>query len=520
MKKVFVLLGVLCALCFLACSNFQLAGGEAGVVSLAIGDDLASEIRSAASSRSIASGISYTVTGVLSGEYSAESSVTVDSGALAGATLSFENVPVGTTVTLNLSVQAGTNLVWIGNSETHVVTAGENSLDIALGRVSGVLMWSGSSTSSESGTSVNLEIKISPLGNYETSSINLSGPGTSLAWTFDKKGNIYLYTDVGETIAQRYDVQPDGSYNASGVFYEAPPFYAFAHDSTTDSLYGIVDGGSVKYWSNEGGEGKIINEQDGNPLSGGDVFGFVVHNDIVYIATCGEFQGEGDDAPILGTVQLVSFKLENSGDSKVAARLAVGDEFTLPEAFGSNPPMSQMIYHEGSLYLLLSNVSIGGMEENLEGDKLAENYSLGAVLKINPDTLALDTSFGSGGYLGLADTHTEITGIDETSYGMTGGSVVYHGPTPNTESNVFYGPMGFVAVMPKKLVIADAGFTMSKSSTSENKVQFTKKTNIITIDLETCTFDKESVDDKYYHQSYAEIAGSSSGYEYFDSDIS
>lgn len=52
MKKLYFLLWLLCALCFVACSNFQLAGGDMGVVSLSIGDNLAREIRSAASLRS------------------------------------------------------------------------------------------------------------------------------------------------------------------------------------------------------------------------------------------------------------------------------------------------------------------------------------------------------------------------------------------------------------------------------------------------------------------------------------
>ena len=178
MKKLFVLLGILCTFYFVSCGNIQLAGGDMGVVSLAIGDELASEIRSAAGSRSIASGTSYTVTGVLSGEYSAESSVTVDSGALAGATISFKDVPVGISITLNLSVQAGNNLLWIGNSETHVVAAGENLLTIAIGRVSGVLMWSVDGT------------EITPYGNYDTPSIKIDQ--TQPVWCFDNKGDLYV----------------------------------------------------------------------------------------------------------------------------------------------------------------------------------------------------------------------------------------------------------------------------------------------------------------------------------------
>ena len=500
MKKVFVLLGVLCALCFLACSNFQLAGGEAGVVSLAIGDDLASEIRSAASSRSIASGTSYTVTGVLSGEYSAESSVTVDSGALAGATISFENVPVGTTVTLNLSVQAGTNLVWIGNSETHVVTAGENSLTIALGRVSGVLMWDSSS------------IKIAPYGNYEAAENTSLSIQSAPVFCFDKNGNSYWYAD-GQNGAQRFDLQTDGSYNASDVFYEAPPFYAFTHDATTDILYGIGDEGSLKYWSNAGGEGKDITSSDGSPFfDSTPPLGFVVHDNILYIAQVGITEGMNGEL----FLSLVKYDLSQENIS-----IKTGDEmsnYQLKDLFGTSQysVTGQMIYHEGSLYLLLNRVSIDPMSV---GNESPESYSLGAVLKINPNTLILDTSFGSDGYLGLASYQTRISEIDnesiEEQYNVSGGTVVYHGPTSSNDASVFYGPQGFVAIMPKKLVIADAGFTMSKSSTLENKVQFTKKSRIITVDLETLAFETVDVNGSYYQPS---ITSTSSGYEYIEQE--
>ena len=132
--------------------------------------------------------------------------------------------------------------------------------------------------------------------------------------------------------------------------------------------------------------------------------------------------------------------------------------------------------------------------------------------KINPDTLALDTSFGSGGYLGLADTHTEITGIDETSYNVTDGTVVYNGPTSSNDASVFYGPQGFVAIMPKKLVIADAGFSVSKV---ENKIALTKKSRIITVDLETLAFETVDVNGSYYQPS---ITSTGSGYEYIEQE--
>lgn len=502
MKKLYFLLGILCALGFVACNNVQLMENNVGSVSFTLGDDLAREIRSAASFRSITSGTSYTVTGVLSGDYSAKSSITVDSGALAKATFSFENIPVGISVTLHLTVQAGNNLVWIGNSESHEVAAGDNSLTVSLGRVSGVLMWDNSS------------VNIAPYGNYEAGTSLLTTEWPYPVWCFDNLGNVYWYTD-GQNGASRYDLQPDGSYILSEIFYNAPPFYAFSYDDVTDILYGIGDGGSVKYWSGLESDSKEIMDSDGSSLLAGESLGFAVHDNIAYIANYAETQDEGEDAPILGVVQFSSYKLEDtSNGTKTATLLLDNKTFTLPEIFGSNPPSSQMIYHEGALYLLLSRVSVGSMNQVYgddmtpeQSDGLAENYSLGAVLKINPDTLALDTSFGSQGYLGLADTSQTISGINATD-AVTNGTVEYSGPDSSNDSSVFYGPQGFVAIMPKKLVIADAGFSVSKV---ENKIALTKKSRIITVDLETLAFETLDVNGSYYQPS---ITSTGSGYEY------
>lgn len=493
MKKLLVLLGILCAFCFVSCGNIQLAGGDMGVVSLAIGDELAGQIRSAAASRNAGVG-AYTVTASIRGEYSDSQSVTVADSSLAGASFTFENIPVGKNIILDLTAKADGNYIWYGNSGKHTVERGENLLTITLGRVSGVLMWDSSS------------VKIAPYGNYEAAENTSSSIQAAPVFCFDENGNIYWYAD-GQNGAQRFDLQADGSSISSDEFYNNSPFYAFTHDATTDILYGIGDGGSVKYWSGTGNDSKDIttSDGDGSSLSGADSLGFVVHANTVYVATYGEIQD--GDGPILGVVQLSSYNLKDSPDdgSKTATPILTDKTFTLPESFGSNSPSGQMIYHEGALYLLLSRVSIDPM---YDASVPTESYSLGAVLKINPNTLALDTSFGSQGYLGLASTNEEISNIDESDDGVTGGTVVYHGPMPSNDSSVFYGPQGFVAIMPKKLVIADAGFSMSKD---EKKIALTKKSRIVTVDLETLAFETVDVEDTYYQPS---ITSTGSGYNY------
>lgn len=487
MKKLYFLLGILCALGFVACNNVQLMENKVGSVSFTLGDDLAREIRSAASFRSTTGGTSYTVTGVLSGDYSADSSITVDSGALAKATFSFENIPVGISVTLHLTVQAGNNLVWIGNSESHEVVAGNNSLAVTLGRVSGVLMWDNSS------------VNIAPYGNYEAKTSLLTKEWPYPVWCFDNLGNVYWYI-AGENAVIRSKLQADGTYSAFDGNYPGSSDF-LAYDNMTDSLYKMI---GTEIIEAEESTGINLPEEVISPVA------FAVHDNIAYIV---EVVGEND----VGIPQIIirNYNLVTSTLLKGSAM------YQLPTSFGKNPSY-QMIYHEGALYLLLSRVSVGSMNQVYGDDMtpeqsvgLAENYSLGAVLKINPDTLALDTSFGSQGYLGLADTSQTISGINATD-AVTDGTVVYHGPTSSNDASVFYGPQGFVAIMPKKLVIADAGFTMSKDGV---QAKITKKSRIITVDLETLVFETESTEsmgDSYYQPDIYSFFGS--GYEYIKQD--
>ena len=481
MKKLFVLLGFFCALCFVACSNFQLAGGDMGVVSLSIGDNLAREIRSAAASRNVADG-TYTLTASIRGEYSDSQTVTVANGNYSGVTFTFEDVPVGKRIILDLTAKADGNYIWYGNSGKHMVVSGINNLNVAVGRVSGVLLWNNSS------------VKIAPYGKYEAGSSLFNDSPSSIAWCFDNAGNIYWY--VGEqTAAYRSDIQSfDSTYQKNSEYY-SPPFYAFTHDATTDILYGIGDGGSVKYWSGTESDSKEIMDSDGRPLSAGErSLGLAAHDNVVYTIEPG---GEDSDAVHYATVKSYSISIEGSdaGDTAQSTSKDVKDDSFLLPSFCTSNYTGQMIYHEGALYLLLRRVEINDAS-NASVDFPAEHFSIGALVKINPTTLSLDTSFGNGGYLGLSSMKKNFTDLS-ASDGTSVAAVDFYGS--GNDASTFYGPVGFVAIMPKKLVIADAGFSMEQEGT---KVNLTKKTRVITVDLETLAFETERVEDSYYQSEY------------------
>ena len=462
MKKLFVLLGVFCALCFVACSNFQLAGGDMGVVSLSIGDNLAREIRSAAASRNVADG-TYTLTASIRGEYSDSQTVAVANGNYSGVTFTFEDVPVGKNIILDLTAKADGNYIWYGNSGKHTVEQGENLLTIALGRVSGVLMWK------------DFSVKIAPYGNYEAGS-SIQNPKTPPVWCFDAQGNLYVLDANGG--GMRYNLQADGTYPSenNATYSGLTDFWAFACDNDEGVVYGIHRDGLYR----------LVESNNPTLVATHDIIdcvGFAVHNNIIYTATFNAVENEGWKAQ----VTLSKYEVDSGGGDPSSQKI-----ITLPDVFltiSRSAPTGQMIYHEGALYLLLGSFSVSSSITHID---TAEVQSCGALLRINPSTLTLDTSFGSNGYLGLASERTISGTYDSDPYSMK-----LYSPTESNESRAFYGPVGFVAVMPKKLVIADAGYALSKGS--DDKLLARRKNRVVTVDLETQAFDVASLSDTPFY---------------------
>ena len=469
MKKLFVLLGVFCALCFVACSNFQLAGGDMGVVSLSIGDNLAREIRSAAASRNVADG-TYTLTASIRGDYSDSQTVAVANGNYSGVTFTFEDVPVGKKIILDLTAKADGNYIWYGNSGKHMVVSGINNLNVAVGRVSGVLLWNNSS------------VKIAPYGNYEAGS-SIQNPKTPPVWCFDAQGNLYVLDANGG--GMRYNLQADGTYPSknNATYSGLTDFWAFACDNDEGVVYGIHRDGLYRLV--ESNNPTLVATHDIT-----DCVGFAVHNGIAYVAA--EIGEEGENgSPV---ISVKSFNLNAD------ANLIAGIEFTLPSLFGNNAPItSQMIYQEGALYLLLGSVS------SAINESATEVYSCGALVKINPSTLTLDTSFGDNGYLGLVSTERQVPYTDSSGQKQ---SYSVYAASSSTEK-VFSKPLGFVAIMPKKLVIADAGCIVSDETVDQGgvfKLKGKAVSRIVTVDLETQSLGFEDLNPNQYY--WTDLLGS------------
>lgn len=128
--------------------------------------------------------------------------------------------------------------------------------------------------------------------------------------------------------------------------------------------------------------------------------------------------------------------------------------------------VSDLLVQDGSVYALLSEVS--SRFETISGTAT----SRGAVVKLTDtgSALSVDTNFGSNGLLGWTDTPQSLPYGDETN----GTTVDCYWPASGTDG--FYGPAKFVAVKPKKLVIADDGATGSPGIINQ-------KDRIVEVDL-------------------------------------
>lgn len=338
--------------------------------------------------------------------------------------------------------------------------------DIAIAQ-SGVLLWNNDS------------VKIAPYGNWDAAS-SIQNPSNPPLWCFDNKGNLYVLD--ANSAGMRYDLKADGTYpsNNNGTYSNSDSLNAVSYDNVKGILYGITDT-QIKKLTESGSEQIIDFSNEGITPEG-----FAVHNGSAYVA----YQSSEDNNGI-PSITISSFNLTTQD-------FTPGIAFKLPTVFGSQPTY-QMIYQEGALYLLLSCVK----------DSAPNIYSVGAVAKIDAKTLSLDTSFGQGGYLGLVST------VRTPSYNDASGSSqkcsVYAASTSDEE--VFSRPLGFVAIMPKKLVIADAGCIVYDEVASHGdypKLKGDAVSRIVTVDLETPSLGFEDLDlDPYQYYWISNPLGSS-----------
>ena len=192
--------------------------------------------------------------------------------------------------------------------------------------------------------------------------------------------------------------------------------------------------------------------------------------------------------------------------------------------------ITDMIYLDGSVYFLIqeqknlfdvnnANCSDPGFGYYSRGALVKCNVTDGSIKTIGWTNSALNNS---GKYTYAKDNSGSIIYEDQVftqrfkvpadkCVGLTSGHLpvsfpVFFVPSGENDTNHFFGPRKFIAIKPKKLVIADEGVAFY---TDENDAYCTKKvTRIVTVDLENFSMSCADTDATFDNSSIADLKSS------------
>jgi len=318
-------------------------------------------------------------------------------------------------------------------------------------------------------------------------------------YCFDNAGNLYfIYYGVAHKLAYDFDTN---SYE-SVIIDEYGPFYieeytqSIAYDQAQNALYlltGAPTGGDTNLvkFSNPAG---TIYKESGYPESP-ESFSLAIegaeensqswtaHNGKIYVASVHHIEDENDSSYnlILQEYEYVEDSSNNtwtwtSGEDKIYP-INVNDtslNFT-----------TNIMYQDGSLYVIFRCYNTYW----LNGDD--QNYSTGGILKYDISSHTFDGDFGIKGFATESSFNSIYEGKEIT--------INYFAPTLENETQVFYGPTKFVAIMPKKLVFLDQGADVEDKEYGS----LSTKSRIVEYDLSTNTFSSKEFPGENLNFSYS-----------------
>lgn len=326
---------------------------------------------------------------------------------------------------------------------------------------------------------------------------NITTTSDTNSFCFDKNGNFYAITNLLESAF--YITSNKSGFgttdNPGEMYIYGDCGASMAIDKTNDFIYmwdesnhsfariTALDGTYPKLTYDPTCVDPTIITIDGANRPSGNVF--VINDGIAYIADI----EDGDSLALkIFTVQI---NQENASVTNV-------DYLNLDSSF-RNATITDMLYQDGAVYLLVRNVSP------------SDFCSRGAIIRY-------DVMFKSLRTLGWSNTK-----LSGKFYACSNNGLLYDADTSNQErkpvtfeynfmpvfapssslkdgeltlsTEAFYGPSKFIAIKPKKLVIADDGLAFY---TDENGAFKYKNVNrVVTIDLESFAIDSSETDAKF-----------------------
>ena len=323
-------------------------------------------------------------------------------------------------------------------------------------------------------------------------------------YCFDNAGNLY-FIYYGGAYKLAYDFDTD-SYESAIIegkicypFYSYPDISAqeITYDKAQNTLYLLTyettgeDTNLVKF-SNPAGTIYKSKYYNSSPISldyslfypNNDNstyldYNWNIDNNILYLTRIQQITN-WDVNPYEYTYKLVikSYNLENQ-ETQTAEYTILSNTST---SLSGN---TDTMFQDGSLYVIFRCYNTFWSN----GDD--KNYSTGGILKYDISTQTFDGDFGIKGFATESSFGSKLDGEDIT--------INYFAPTLKNETQVFYGPTKFVAIMPKKLVFLDQGADVEDKEAG----RLSTKSRIVEYDFTTNTFSSKEFSGKKLNFSYS-----------------
>ena len=494
LSLIFVILSVF----FLSCSNGISQTGE-GYVTV----DL-NEFVQRISSRSAVSGQPADVTLWTEGDYQTSVTQTVtDNGS---EPIILDNIPVNSSISINIEAAIGRKN-YLGASEKIVVKRGNNSVTIRLKKTlptTDIVLYN----QTAEGYSYYLA---NSTGTNLNSPAQFLGPVYNLAdFCFDSNGNVYLGTNTDVMQFYSYDVSKKQVYQIQTEQISDSGFLDY--DFAKNELWFGIDRKLYKF--------SQLNENSPDSYSAnvtvynfrttdlgvGSLLSACIYNDKAYLVYS---TVDNNDVPyVLLEYDISSAVVDEEEPTQFSIVTPKATKDLCAEmGLSSYATITDMLYQDGAVYILVRDYNF---------DNQYTKISRGAVLRYNTLTGSLDslgfadsvdnaslanTKISAYNYIFDADAYKPLyndenrttqwfvnadkgftdndSGEQKNLYNEFPGIF-----TPAIASSIstkqFYGPSKFVAVKPKKLVIADDGIAFY---TDNDVLKYKNVNRIVTVDL-------------------------------------
>lgn len=358
---------------------------------------------------------------------------------------------------------------------------------------------------------------------YRNTNGDLILTADSTTFDFDLLGCVWAFTNWGTTDVEIVTDSLVRSENLQVSTIEMKMLSELKIDRSNDVLYTC--------FTESGSENTLILTKYDNLIKDGDGETYTEYR-ITFTGyvnfSCQKVVINGDNVYVLGVFDndgtneyyLMTADLTTASDDKIietnTTGIALNLNTALPGLYGGSIIFTDMIYQEGYVYILASdNVN------SLENDHYYN--SRGAIIRVHPgeenvdargwteDCLGkTDTNLYAGWYGQMLFTEKQTEGNIDLSKAIkfsfddfSENFYEFYSPIYSEDSanptEAFYGPRKFIAIKPKKLVIADSGVAFY---TDSNDAWCFKNVNRV-IEIDLGTFAMTSIEDISFNFTYA-----------------